>query len=260
MLLKAQCPNCGGNLEVDNSKDAAICPFCKTPYIVEKAINQYNLNANTVNLNGNVNISLNDKERELENIDAWLKFEEYDKAKEALLLLSEQYAGEERVWDKLLIAISRNKTAEWNYEDYQNQKRYYNNLKKLNAELALQWDHWMQLSDETYQSTCEKYVEKYNDLQNKIKEYAEWSQTVDVRFIVIGIIINLIGLTLTFLIKMPWGLLPLGIGIVCFIGGVIKGAFPKDYDKYRNCNVEELEQQKSKIAEKLKSMNYKLTK
>ena len=43
-LVKAQCTNCGGTLEVDNSKEAAICPFCNTPYIVEKAINNYTTN------------------------------------------------------------------------------------------------------------------------------------------------------------------------------------------------------------------------
>ena len=42
-FVKAQCTNCGGHLEVDSSKDAAICPFCNSPYIVEKAINQYQI-------------------------------------------------------------------------------------------------------------------------------------------------------------------------------------------------------------------------
>ena len=40
-LVKAQCTNCGAALEVDSSNDAAICPFCGTPYVVEKAIHQY---------------------------------------------------------------------------------------------------------------------------------------------------------------------------------------------------------------------------
>ena len=37
-LAKAVCTNCGGNLEIDNVKDAATCPYCGTAYIVEKAI------------------------------------------------------------------------------------------------------------------------------------------------------------------------------------------------------------------------------
>ena len=40
-LIKAQCTNCGAALEVEQDKDAAICPYCNTPYVVEKAINLY---------------------------------------------------------------------------------------------------------------------------------------------------------------------------------------------------------------------------
>lgn len=49
-LVKAQCTNCGGVLEVDNSKDAAICPFCNTPYIVEQAINKFNVSNSSINI------------------------------------------------------------------------------------------------------------------------------------------------------------------------------------------------------------------
>lgn len=48
-LTKAQCSNCGGAIEVDSSKEAAICPFCNTPYIVEKAINLYKTENHIVN-------------------------------------------------------------------------------------------------------------------------------------------------------------------------------------------------------------------
>ena len=57
-LTKAQCPNCSGLLEVDASKEVAVCPFCNTPYIVEKAINNYttnvvnNIHAGTVVVQG----------------------------------------------------------------------------------------------------------------------------------------------------------------------------------------------------------------
>ncbi|MBQ7144257.1 MAG: leucine-rich repeat protein [Oscillospiraceae bacterium] len=55
-IVFAKCTNCGANLEVENTKDAAICPYCGTPYIVEKAINNYNvtnhINAETVNVFG----------------------------------------------------------------------------------------------------------------------------------------------------------------------------------------------------------------
>ena len=55
-LTLAKCTACGANLEVDNAKDAAICPFCGSAYVVEKAINHYyttnNINAATVNVLG----------------------------------------------------------------------------------------------------------------------------------------------------------------------------------------------------------------
>lgn len=45
-LVKARCTSCDGELQVDSSKDAAVCPYCGTPYIVEKAINNYIINSN----------------------------------------------------------------------------------------------------------------------------------------------------------------------------------------------------------------------
>lgn len=41
-IIPAKCTNCGASLEVDNTKDAAICPHCGSAFIVEKAINNYN--------------------------------------------------------------------------------------------------------------------------------------------------------------------------------------------------------------------------
>ena len=45
------CPNCGATLEIDGNKDAAICRYCDTPFVVEKAVKLYN---NTYNIHGEV--------------------------------------------------------------------------------------------------------------------------------------------------------------------------------------------------------------
>ncbi|MBE6123480.1 MAG: hypothetical protein E7190_12330 [Erysipelotrichaceae bacterium] len=42
-LVPAVCTQCGGQLEVDPDQQAAVCPYCNTPFIVEKAINHYNV-------------------------------------------------------------------------------------------------------------------------------------------------------------------------------------------------------------------------
>ena len=40
-LIPAKCTNCGANLNVDNTKDALVCSFCGSAFIVEKAIQLY---------------------------------------------------------------------------------------------------------------------------------------------------------------------------------------------------------------------------
>ncbi|MDR0222986.1 MAG: hypothetical protein LBI38_05585 [Oscillospiraceae bacterium] len=54
-FVQAKCTACGANLEVDPSLEAANCQYCGAAYIVEKAINNYNIenaqiNAQTVNV------------------------------------------------------------------------------------------------------------------------------------------------------------------------------------------------------------------
>ncbi len=45
-LVPAKCTQCGSNLTVEPSQEATICPFCNTPFITEKAINNYNTTNN----------------------------------------------------------------------------------------------------------------------------------------------------------------------------------------------------------------------
>ncbi len=60
-LVSAKCTNCGANLSVDNTKEAAICEYCGFAFVVEKAINNYNINnnikADVVNIYGGKNNS-----------------------------------------------------------------------------------------------------------------------------------------------------------------------------------------------------------
>ena len=55
-LVNAKCTNCGATLTVDKDKEAAVCQYCNSAFIVDKAINNYNItnniNANVVNIYG----------------------------------------------------------------------------------------------------------------------------------------------------------------------------------------------------------------
>lgn len=50
-LVPAKCPNCGGNINVDQTLAAAICEYCGQPFIVEQAINNFNTTYNITNTN-----------------------------------------------------------------------------------------------------------------------------------------------------------------------------------------------------------------
>ncbi len=50
-LVPAKCPECGGNINIDSGRKAAICEFCKQPFIVEEAINNFNTTYNITNNN-----------------------------------------------------------------------------------------------------------------------------------------------------------------------------------------------------------------
>ncbi len=43
-FVAALCTQCGGKINVDDSKDTGICPYCGTTFVTEKVINQYVIN------------------------------------------------------------------------------------------------------------------------------------------------------------------------------------------------------------------------
>jgi len=47
-FVEAKCTKCGAILPVDNTRDAWVCGYCATPFVVEKAIQQLNITAETV--------------------------------------------------------------------------------------------------------------------------------------------------------------------------------------------------------------------
>lgn len=73
-FVPAICPKCGGQLEVDPAQEAAVCKFCGTPFIVEKAIQNYTIqNAHIdhvdtvkVDLKGSVDSVIGLVEREMD--------------------------------------------------------------------------------------------------------------------------------------------------------------------------------------------------
>ena len=84
-LVDAKCTNCAGVLKVDDSKEAAICPYCGSAYIVEKAINNFNI-TNNINVKDSiVNVYVEqsfDAEGYLIKAKQAMKFAQYIEAEE----------------------------------------------------------------------------------------------------------------------------------------------------------------------------------
>ena len=57
-FVPATCTKCGAALDVDPSQEAAVCPYCDTAFIVEKAINNYNLQHANIEHVDNVTVDL----------------------------------------------------------------------------------------------------------------------------------------------------------------------------------------------------------
>lgn len=55
-LVPAMCTQCGSTVKVNRYNDAAICDFCGTPFVIQKAINKYNVNIKSIEKVENLNV------------------------------------------------------------------------------------------------------------------------------------------------------------------------------------------------------------
>lgn len=56
-FVQAQCENCGGILAVDSDQKEAVCPFCNAKYVVQDAINNYNV-INNINVGAGATVNV----------------------------------------------------------------------------------------------------------------------------------------------------------------------------------------------------------
>ena len=101
-LVPAKCTSCGATLTLDPSQDAALCPFCNTPFIVEKAINNYTTvnNYNTTqNITAETVIMQNSRQEELyQAAESLLSLKSESRAYDKFKELSSEFPGDWRGW------------------------------------------------------------------------------------------------------------------------------------------------------------------
>lgn len=110
-LVPAICTQCGARLEVDPNCEAAICKYCNTPFITEKAINNYNttyvtnighLHADVVNINDD-----SSRDSRVKSGETFLKFNDYTSAEEVFSKLTKECPYDYRGWWGLVRVYSR---------------------------------------------------------------------------------------------------------------------------------------------------------
>lgn len=91
-LVPAKCTCCGATLTLNPARDAAVCPFCGTPFVVEKAIRHYHITADKV-------ILQNSQQEELYQAgEVFLAHGNTEQAGKSFKELTDRHPGDARGW------------------------------------------------------------------------------------------------------------------------------------------------------------------
>lgn len=173
-FVKAQCMNCGASLEVDNSKDAAICPACGTPYVVEKAIQQFNINSVSAIHTDVLNIVDESAQREIEAAEAYLRLKDYQTAETKFKSLTETLPQEARTWYGLVRALTKDGSVQLpSASTFAFIKHAYHNATTFNPDINKQipvtdWFVYFKTTEHNIQCEAERYKTQYKKLQGEI--------------------------------------------------------------------------------------------
>lgn len=100
-LVPAKCTVCGALLNIDSSKEAAVCQSCGNAFVVEKAINHYNTYNSVVNniTSDNVVVHIeSEKERLNTNAETYIKLGDTLKALAIYRELVDKFPDDWRGW------------------------------------------------------------------------------------------------------------------------------------------------------------------
>lgn len=111
-LVPALCTQCGSKLELDSSQEAAVCPYCHTPFVTEKAINNYNtMNVTNIgNLHADVVNVSDDQSRDnrVKSGETFIKMNDYASAQKIFSKLAEECPYDYRGWWGLIKVATEN--------------------------------------------------------------------------------------------------------------------------------------------------------
>ena len=174
-LVKAQCTNCGAALDVDNQKDAAVCPFCGAAYIVEKAIQQFSINS-VGTIHADVLTVVNDStDRQFLAAEACLKLGEYADAAEKYQQLTQSSPHDARSWYGLARAVAKDCSVMLcSPADFAVIEQSYDHAVVLDCEIdkriaVADWHSYIKELRQNVQSEAERLKSAYLDAQNEVE-------------------------------------------------------------------------------------------
>jgi len=189
-FTQAKCTNCGQTLKVDSSKDAAVCEFCGSAFIVEKAINNYN-SYNQYKIE-HANIQLNNEqsiEQRLKNAEVFFKkLNQAEKAKELFLSVTEDAPSDYRGWWGVARVLTNEFTLKkCNLNLFNDAKKYAESAitvasEKYASEMKGIWDRQAKIL-ESFIKTMEipilEIQENINKLNNELEETKHYEEIAE---------------------------------------------------------------------------------
>ena len=96
-IVKMNCPNCNGKLEINSDDKTTVCNYCGTTLAIDDGIIRVE---HTINDNA--------ENKKAKNAEAFIKFGEYDKALKLYEELTEEYSYVADYWFKRIVCITEN--------------------------------------------------------------------------------------------------------------------------------------------------------
>ena len=96
-IVKMNCPNCNGKLEINSNDKTTVCNYCGTTLAIDDGIIRVE---HTINDNA--------ENKKAKNAETFIKFGEYDKALKLYMELTEEYSYVADYWFKRIVCITEN--------------------------------------------------------------------------------------------------------------------------------------------------------
>ena len=195
-FVPARCTQCNGILKVDPEKECAICSHCNTPFITQKAINNYITNNVTNIENFNADKLIIEDGTSLENQlkagDTYIILKDFDYARKIFRKLSQNFPYDYRTWWGII------KTYNNDFQDFEPniptlsridqfyRKAYIVASDSDKEKIKEKYKAYIQVvtanASDKKQSLTEEYDSKKEDLENQKNELLKEKENLNFSF------------------------------------------------------------------------------